>query len=543
MTERNAIRVSVNANDEVLRRQGIIRRIVDENHDCNRRPTRGDWLEELLLSSSVAQNAITEVLESLARGEAVEPRQFVPGAWMIAASTSCNRRNNRDSIALVATRELCSGEHLNLLCQAGRLDRTLVGTMLSNLDLPSESEMPRTSELLRLLASTEGEVARRTVMLEEIGRHLGETYEEVHLFHTLIGETSVSTSPNHFLSTVIDELLRILPYSWIGIRMNMDELNLSEAFSGFKVGGEHGDPEVSLRALGDRLLATVEGREPIVVDASLDPRFESINDCGTSVIVCPIAGDNGTIGVLYAGKKRGVDETASSIEAKLVGAAAEHVSVYLRNASMYENLDAMFLGTVQGMVSAIDAKDPYTCGHSQRVSWLAGELAAKFGWDEAGVRRVQLAGLVHDVGKIGVPESVLCKAGRLTDDEFDMIKQHPEIGARILRDIPQMKDILPAVLHHHERWDGGGYPSRLAGEEIPMIARFVAIADAFDAMSSNRTYRAARPREFVLNEIKRCSGTQFDPQLVEPFLSIAMENFDHMVHEHRDLHGETREAA
>ncbi|MCH2144301.1 MAG: HD domain-containing protein [Phycisphaerales bacterium] len=543
MTERNAIRVSVNANDEVLRRQGIVRRIVNETGECSRRPTRGDWLEELLLSSSLVQNEFNLVLESLRNGDVVQPREVVPGIWILAASTSCNRRNNRDSIAVLATRELATGEHLNLLCQAGRLDRTVVTSMLSGLDLAAGTEVPRISELLRLIASTEGEVARRTVMLEEIGRQLGETYEEVHLFHTLIGETSVATNPTRFLDMVVDELLRILPFSWIGIRIDMNDMNLPDDFSGFMVGGSHDDSNEDLMHLGDRLLATVEGREPIVVDSRSDPRFDAITDCGASVIVCPVAGDNGTIGVLYAGKKQGVDETASSIEAKLVGAAAEHVSVFLRNASMYENLDAMFLGTVQGMVSAIDAKDPYTCGHSQRVSWLAGRLAAAYGWDEAGVRRVELAGLVHDVGKIGVPESVLCKAGRLTDPEFDQIKQHPGIGARILRDIPQMKDILPAVLHHHERWDGGGYPMGLAGDEIPMIARFVAIADAFDAMSSDRTYRSARPRDYVLQEITRCAGTQFDPRLVEPFMSITFDEFDQMVHGHRDLHGGSQEAA
>jgi len=462
---------------------------------------------------------------------------------VLTAPATCDRRNARDSVAIVPTRELLDGEHLNLLCQAARLDRTVTSTLLSGLDLPAESELSRTTDLLGLLARTEGEVARRTVMLEEVGRQLGETYEEVHLFHSMIGETSVATTPSRFLSMVVDELLRILPFSWIGVRIRMDRLNLPEQFSGFLLGGEHEDQPSCLRGLGDRLLATVEGRNPIVVDAQSDARFDGIVGGGSSVIVCPIAGDDGTIGVIYAGKKQARDETASSIEAKLIGAAAEHVSVFLRNASMYENLDAMFLGTVQGMVSAIDAKDPYTCGHSQRVSWLAGRLAAMTGLGDAEVRRFELAGLVHDVGKIGVPESVLRKAGRLDDREFDWIKKHPEIGAKILRDIPQMEDILPAVLHHHERWDGRGYPNGLAGEEISVIGRYVAIADAFDAMSSNRTYRSARSRDFVREELVRCAGTQFDPELVEPFLAIDMREFDQMIHEHRDLHSDARRAA
>jgi HD-GYP domain-containing protein (c-di-GMP phosphodiesterase class II) len=544
MTTRKAIRVSVNANDEVLRKQGIVRRVVCGDEPCDTRPVPGDWLEEFLLSSTLVQNALSEITDRITSdNENNGPSRVLPGLWLIISPATCDRRNSRDNIAIVPTRELCEGEHLNLLCQAARLDRTVVQTMLAGLDLASESDISRTADLLKLLARTEGEVTRRTVMLEEVGRQLGETYEEVHLFHSMIGETSVATTPSRFLSMVVDELLRILPFSWIGVRINMDHLNLPEKFSGFMLGGEHEDQPSVLRTLGDRLMATSEGRNPFVVDVENDPRFDDIVGGGDSVIVCPIAGDNGTIGVVYAGKKKAQDQTASSIEAKLISAAAEHVSIFLRNASMYENLDAMFLGTVQGMVSAIDAKDPYTCGHSQRVSWLAGELAAHHGLEDSQVRRFKLAGLVHDVGKIGVPESVLRKAGRLTDQEFDWIKRHPEIGARILRDIPQMDDILPAVLYHHERWDGRGYPAGLAGEEIPLIGRYVAIADAFDAMSSNRTYRSARSRDFVRDEIRRCSGTQFDPNLVDAFLDIDMREFDHMIIEHRDLHEKTGEAA
>jgi HD-GYP domain-containing protein (c-di-GMP phosphodiesterase class II) len=121
---------------------------------------------------------------------------------------------------------------------------------------------------------------------------------------------------------------------------------------------------------------------------------------------------------------------------------------------------------------------------------------------------MHIAGLVHDVGKIGVPEAVLLKPGRLTEEEFNWIRKHPGIGYRILKDIPQLKDILPGVLYHHERWDGGGYPQGLSGRQIPLVARLIALADAFDAMSSNRPYRPDLSREHVLDEILKCSGTQ-----------------------------------
>src|SRR5437764_14234975 len=145
-----------------------------------------------------------------------------------------------------------------------------------------------------------------------------------------------------------------------------------------------------------------------------------------------------------------------------------------------------------------------------------------------------MAGLLHDVGKIGVPEAVLQKTGRLTPEEFDEIKKHPEIGARILRDVKQLEDILPGVLHHHERYDGRGYPSGLAGENIPRMGRIICLADCFDAMTSSRTYRKALPLEVALTEIRRCSGTQFDPVLSEAFLRTGAEGFRDLLRNHQE---------
>jgi len=145
---------------------------------------------------------------------------------------------------------------------------------------------------------------------------------------------------------------------------------------------------------------------------------------------------------------------------------------------------------------------------------------------------MHITGLVHDVGKIGVPEAVLCKPGKLTEDEFDLIRKHPEIGYRILKDIPQLKDILPGVLYHHERWDGNGYPHGLSQQQIPMVARLIALADSFDAMSSTRTYREARSRSEVLREIRQCAGTQFDPELAPVFAKLDFSGYDRLVAEH-----------
>jgi len=141
---------------------------------------------------------------------------------------------------------------------------------------------------------------------------------------------------------------------------------------------------------------------------------------------------------------------------------------------------------------------------------------------------------VHDVGKIGVPESTLCKAGRLTDVEFEQIKLHPQIGHDILKDIPQFADVLPGVLYHHERYDGKGYPAGLKGDDIPLIARIIGLADSFDAMSSTRTYRSAMDREKVMQEIADCAGVQFDPRLAEVFHTIDFTIYDRLVIKHHE---------
>jgi HD-GYP domain-containing protein (c-di-GMP phosphodiesterase class II) len=176
------------------------------------------------------------------------------------------------------------------------------------------------------------------------------------------------------------------------------------------------------------------------------------------------------------------------------------------------------LGVLRALTSSIDAKDPYTCGHSERVAvisrWLAGEMS--FNADQ--VNNIYLGGLLHDVGKIGVSESVLCKPGVLVKEEFEQICRHPQIGANILGGIKQMFEVTPAVLTHHEQFDGSGYPQGLKGKKIPLAGRIVMLADSFDAMTSDRTYRRALPLATALAEIRRFSGTQFDPVLAEIFL-------------------------
>lgn len=202
---------------------------------------------------------------------------------------------------------------------------------------------------------------------------------------------------------------------------------------------------------------------------------------------------------------------------KLLHIVANRASAAIENARLYEDLQATFRQTIRGLASAIDKMDRYTAGHSERVAAYAQLLAIKLGMDEPMVEIVRQSALMHDVGKIGCVMN-LNKPGKLSQEEYEVFKQHPGHGRDILEPISFLHPLIPGVHLHHERWDGKGYPLGLAGEDIPIIARIISVADTYDAMTSDRAYRKALPHEVAVSEIKRCCGSQFDDDVAHPFV-------------------------
>lgn len=262
-----------------------------------------------------------------------------------------------------------------------------------------------------------------------------------------------------------------------------------------------------------------------ISDPHLSPLIpdDRIEDTGTrSVLVVPIFSRENLLGIMvlfYSKDPEDVEDEDMNLITGIAGQAA----VALENASLYEDLEMSYFSTVKALARAIEVKDPYTYGHSERVTEYAISIANRLGLNEWDMRNIKYAAALHDIGKIGIARKILNKPGALSEEEFVHVKTHPQLGDSIIEPVTFLQDPREIILHHHERYDGRGYPDGLKGDEIPLGARILAVADSFEAMMSDRPYRKALPIEEAVKELEINAGTQFDPAVIKAFMDAVSD--------------------
>lgn len=482
----------------------------------------GIWLRSAPISRLIAR-----VVAEWTEDDAPRPAPIFPGAWAVPFVEQNRRRRTAFTVALALEPRSLDEEMYLAACTSSQLDALATKRAIR----PHARYTPDCVEIVwRSLSWNAHDLAAihdQKATITGFTRQLTDCYETIVLLYSLGRSMGDLTDPANFVRNLCDGLHNTLSFGWIATAFAHDHKVQNALPQTFVWAGTDDHRDVVEHARNDLLLAGSQKTQSSILD-----HIPGLDDEDTQVLCQPVLSGGKMVGVIVAGEKHGDDPQVSAYDIHLLEAAAGYLGAFLDNAVLYQDQHDLFMGSLRALTSSIDAKDPYTCGHSERVAHLAVLLARAIGMTEDEVETVRIAGVIHDVGKIGVPEDVLRKQGKLTDDEFDEIKKHPEIGHTILRDIPLMAPMLPGVLHHHERWDGRGYPNKLAGDQIPRIARILALADTFDAMSSTRSYRAAMPREKVLEEIRNCAGTQFDPELAPVFAQLKFDQYDRMRAQH-----------
>ncbi|MEW6685235.1 MAG: HD domain-containing phosphohydrolase [Candidatus Edwardsbacteria bacterium] len=405
----------------------------------------------------------------------------------------------------------------NILCVPLKLKENVMGVIELINKVQKQDFTEEDLEIIELLSS-------HLATLIENARLYGEMREKMNRIQTLVETSAIISSSldlNRVLQSVMDEAKNVIGAEASSI-FRIDE-ETKELY--FEVAtGEKGEEVKKIRVpWGKGIVGAVaeKGQTELVSDVTKDPRWFGRVDKKSgfvtrSILAVPLKVKDKVIGVAQVLNKIG-EGTFTKDDVELFEGLARQAAIAVENARLYQDLQELFVNSIKTVVSLIDAKDEYTAGHSERVTKYSLMIAKEMGYEEDDLKRLELAGVLHDVGKIGMPDSILKKPDKLTDEEFAIVKQHPARGAEAMVPIKQMKEMIPAIRHHHERYDGGGYPDHLKNNNISQDARIICVADAYDAMTSDRPYRKGLSREEAISRLKKDTTTQFDPEAVEAF--------------------------
>ena len=476
---------------------------------------------------------LVEKVAAMSVNSSVEVWNTLPGV-VVAAFPYVEKRHLGGVLLLAAKgSSFRLGEDVMRVCSRLGIDGIWLNQQAEELPIYGDEAIQRQSRLLLGMIRDQVRLAGLEGELDSLSGQLANTYEELSLIYQLSSGMKINRRAGDFFKQACLDVMEVMGVRGMGVVLRTSHDQQDPVLF-----GSLSLPPGKVHRLTDELLKVLNGRKsPLLVNnLHADKTFAWLAEYAKQIIAVPLQREDQILGCLF-----GIDKMTGefdSVDSKLLNSIANESAIYLENVTLFADVHGLMMGLLHSLTSAVDAKDAYTCGHSERVALLSRHLAKNIKLLDAEVERIYMAGLLHDVGKIGVPEAVLQKPGKLTPEEFDQMKKHPEIGARILADIKQIRDIIPGVLHHHERYDGKGYPAGLAGEAIPLMGRILCLADCFDAMTSNRTYRKALPLEVALTEIRRCSGTQFDPGLAEAFLRSGCEEFRELL---RDYEHQTKQ--
>lgn len=371
----------------------------------------------------------------------------------------------------------------------------------------------------RITVSRRDEIGRLGEAINQMTEMLEQRLNEVSLLSQISRESTLSQNLGKVLGLILDKAVELQ-------KADAGSIMLVEKKSGDLIirAAKNLNTEITRETrvpMGQGIAGWVakEGRPIVLIDGiGNDSGFPDSRKVQNAVSL-PILLNKKVVGVLNLSNKDGeAKRKFSSSDLDFLTTLANHAAAAINNAQLFEELRSNYFSTIQALAAAIDAKDPYTHGHSARVAEYAVAAAKELQMTLREMEMVQAAAYLHDVGKIGIPEPILTKPGKLTDDEYEIIKTHPEISARIISPVNFQGEVISIVRHHHERVDGRGYPDMVKGDSIPVAARILAVADSFDAMISVRPYRPPRSLEDAKMELIRCSGTQFDKEIVNAFI-------------------------
>ncbi len=366
------------------------------------------------------------------------------------------------------------------------------------------------------------ELATSQKQVDQLAGNLANTYEEINLLYRLTQSLKLSQTDDELGRLALHWLMEAIPAESFAIHFlpiaSTDESAENRAESLYLTTGPC---PLDLQSFSE-LIANCRDpipNHPIVLNPPITTNIAWAFPEICQLVIVPLMDGTKLYGWLTAfnhvdGKEFG------SVEANLLGSVAAILGIHSSNSDLHRQQSELLISMVRALTSAIDAKDAYTCGHSDRVARVSVRLGRELGCTPEQLRWLYLSGLLHDVGKIGIDQQILHKPGRLTEAEYQHIQTHSRIGHNILCGIKRLDEVLPVVLHHHEAWNGSGYPSRLSGEEIPHMARIAAVADAYDAMVSDRPYRNGMPDDKIDTILRDGSGVQWDARVIAAFFNV-----------------------